>query len=239
MNIISKQMEARFLVENAIEEISKGTRKKLLDYINEGYLRTFANIVYYLKQDAEDVRDALMELSVEQRAQVLSMIENFSIKETQVIKDIEHILNSVNMTFDTEYDVIKENFFISGSETLNIIQKFKKEVPIFQDKLSHCLFNFENIVHLDDNSIQKLLRVLDLQELAIALKGTSYDVQEYFFHNMSEYDVIMLKEDMDVIGPVKVSLVNEMQYKIIKTIMQLKSEDNIEIPLVDEESEIE
>ena len=105
--------------------------------------------------------------------------------------------------------------------------------------MSHCLFDFENIIHLDDRAIQKLLRELDLQELATALKGSSPDVQECIFHNMSNSAATMLKEDMEFMGPAKVSRVIEMQNKIIKIIMQLESTGDIVIPMVSDESVIE
>ena len=105
--------------------------------------------------------------------------------------------------------------------------------------MSHCLFDFENIIHLDDCAIQKLLRELDLQELATALTGSSPDVQECIFHNMSNRAATMLKEDMECMGPAKVSRVIEMQNKIIKIIMQLESTGDIVIPMVRDESVIE
>ena len=238
MNKTTKQMEARFLTERAMEEISKGTKKFLMDYIHEGYLRTFANVILYLGKDTEEAKELLMELSENQRNQVLSMVDNIN-SDIQIIKDVEHILDSVKMTFDTEYDVIRENIYNSGTEIKNVIQNFRKEVPIFQDKLSHCLFDFENIIYLDDRAIQKLLRELDFQELATALKGSSPDVQDCIFHNMSNRAATMLKEDMEFMGPVKVSRVTEMQNKIIKIIMQLESTGDIVIPMVSDEPVIE
>lgn len=63
MNKTTKQMEARFITERAMEEISKGTKKVLMDYIHEGYLRTFANVILYLGKDTEEAKELLMELS--------------------------------------------------------------------------------------------------------------------------------------------------------------------------------
>lgn len=239
MNKLTKQMEARFLTERAMEEISKGTKKVLMDYIHEGYLRTFANVILYLGKDTEEAKELLMELSENKRNQVLLMVDNCNSENIQVIKDVEHILDSVKMTFDTEYDVIRENIYNSGTEIKNVIQNFRKEVPIFQEKLSHCLFDFENIIHLDDRAIQKLLRELDLQELATALKGSSPDVQDCIFHNLSNRAATMLKEDMEFMGPVKVSRVTEMQNKIIQIIMRLESTGDIVIPMVSDEPVIE
>ena len=143
------------------------------------------------------------------------------------------------MTFDTEYDVIKENFYDCNEGIKDLVQKFRNEAPIFQEKLNHCLFDFENIVHLDDRAIQKILRDVDSQGLATALKGTSSDVQESFFHNMSNRVATMIKEDMEFMGPVKVSQVIESQNEIIKIIMRLESNGDIVIPMISDEPVIE
>lgn len=238
MSRTTEQMEARFLIERAMEEITKGIRKVLTDYIHEGYLITFANVIKYLGKETLEAKELLMELSENQKDKVLSMVDNIN-SDIQIIKDVEHILDSVKMTFDTEYDVIKENFYSSGAESKDIVRKFKMEVPVFQEKLNHCLFDFENIVCLNDLTIQKVLRELDAQELTTALKGASYDVQEKFFQNMSKRAATMLKEDMEFLGPVKVSRVTEMQNKIIKIIMQLESTGDIVIPMVSDEPVIE
>ena len=239
MNKNTKQMEARFLTERAMEEISKGTKKVLMDYIHEGYLRTFANVILYLGKDTEDANQLLMELSENQREKILLIVDNYHSEDNQIIKDVEHILDSVKMTFNTEYDVIRENIYNSDTEIKKLIQNFRNEVPIFQEKLNHCLFDFENIIHLDDRSIQKLLRDLDSQELATALKGASPEVKDRFFHNMSNRAATMIKEDMEFMGPVKVSRVTEMQNKIIKIIMRLESAGDIVIPMVSDEPVIE
>lgn len=95
--------------------------------------------------------------------------------------------------------------------------------------MSHCLFDFENIIHLDDRVIQKLLRELDLQELATALKGSSPDVQECIFHNMSNRAATMLKEDMEFMGPVRLKDVEEAQQKIVSIIRRLEDSGDIVI----------
>lgn len=105
--------------------------------------------------------------------------------------------------------------------------------------MNHCLFDFENIIHLDDRAIQKLLREIDSQELATALKGASPEVKDRFFHNMSNRVATMIKEDMEFMGSVKVSRVTEMQNKIIKIIMRLESAGDIVIPMVSDEPVIE
>lgn len=75
MSRTTEQMEARFLIERAMEEITKGIRKVLTDYIHEGYLITFANVIKYLGKETLEAKELLMELSENQKDKVLSMVE--------------------------------------------------------------------------------------------------------------------------------------------------------------------
>ena len=83
------------------------------------------------------------------------------------------------------------------------------------------MFIFENIVTLDDRSIQRVLREVDLKDLALALKTASEDVTNRIFKNISKRAVEMLKEDMSLMGPVRLRDVEEAQQKIVNIIRQL------------------
>jgi flagellar motor switch protein FliG len=80
---------------------------------------------------------------------------------------------------------------------------------------------FDMILKFDDTSIQKILREVDSQEIAKALKGEPEEVKEKIFKNMSKRAAAMLKEDMEYMGPVPVNSVNEAQEKIIVIIRHL------------------
>ena len=84
------------------------------------------------------------------------------------------------------------------------------------------LFVFENLTELDDRSIQKFLREIDTQELAIALHGADEEVQNKIFSNMSKRAAAMLKEDIEFMGPVRMPVVIEARKNIINIILPLK-----------------
>jgi len=79
----------------------------------------------------------------------------------------------------------------------------------------------EDLVKFDDRSIQKMLREIDSQELAKALKGLAAEVQETIFRNMSKRAAEMLREDMEFMGPVRISEVEENQKKICEVLLRL------------------
>ena len=106
-------------------------------------------------------------------------------------------------------------------ETLEI------EEPELADEIRKKMFVFEDILLLDDRSIQRVLREVDNNELAVALKSAGEDVQAAIFNNMSKRLAVMIKEDMEFMGPVRMKDVEEAQQKIVNIIRKL--EDSAEI----------
>jgi len=89
------------------------------------------------------------------------------------------------------------------------------------------MFVFEDIVMLDDRSIQKVMREVDSTELAKALKSVDTEVQDKIFRNMSKRAASMLKEDMEFMGPVRLKDVEEAQQKIVSIIRHLEDTGEI------------
>ena len=91
------------------------------------------------------------------------------------------------------------------------------------------MFVFENIVALDDRSIQRVLRDVDTKDLALALKGAGEEVKRRILKNMSERSAKMLEEDMAVMGPVRIKNVEAAQGNIVNIIRTLdEAEEKLE-----------
>ena len=137
------------------------------------------------------------------------------------------------MTFDHDYQIIKENLLLAGQDFAEEnLKKFRSDMPIFQEKLNNCIFSFDDIVLLDCRSIQKVLRETDQQTLAKALKGVDTEVQDKIFCNMSKRAASMLKEDMEFMGPVRLEDVEAAQAQIVRTIFYLEDKGDISIARV-------
>ena len=106
-------------------------------------------------------------------------------------------------------------------ETLEI------EEPELADDIRKKMFVFEDILSLDDRAIQRVLRDVDNSDLALALKGANEDVQNVILNNLSKRLAVMIKEDMEFMGPVRMKDVEEAQQKIVNIIRKL--EDSAEI----------
>nr|1QC7_A Chain A, PROTEIN (FLIG) [Thermotoga maritima]1QC7_B Chain B, PROTEIN (FLIG) [Thermotoga maritima] len=91
------------------------------------------------------------------------------------------------------------------------------------------MFVFEDILKLDDRSIQLVLREVDTRDLALALKGASDELKEKIFKNMSKRAAALLKDELEYMGPVRLKDVEEAQQKIINIIRRLEEAGEIVI----------
>ena len=97
------------------------------------------------------------------------------------------------------------------------------------DRIKALMFTFEDLTRLDAQGVQVLLRSVDKEKLAIALKGASDVIKELFFKNMSERAGKMMKEDMDAMGPVRLRDVDDAQAAIVQTAKDLANNGEIVI----------
>lgn len=113
-----------------------------------------------------------------------------------------------------------------GTEKI-IIEALEEDDLDLAEEIKKRMFIFEDIVLLDDRSIQKVLRQVDTQDLAKALKGVDLGVQEKIFRNMSKRASSLLLEDMDFMGPIRLRDVEESQQKIVSIIRKLEESGEI------------
>jgi flagellar motor switch protein FliG len=111
----------------------------------------------------------------------------------------------------------------------NIIEALEEQDPELAEEIKKRLFVFEDIIGMDDRSLQRVLREVDMKDLSLALKGATEELRVKFFRNMSKRAAEMLKEDMDYMGPVRVRLVEEAQQKIVNVVRGLEEAGEIVI----------
>jgi flagellar motor switch protein FliG len=108
-----------------------------------------------------------------------------------------------------------------GTERL-ILETLEREDPELADEVRQRMFVFEDIVQLDDKSVQLVLRQVDTKDLAVALKGVRPDVRQLILRNMSERAAQNLTEEIDLLGPVRLKSVEESQGGIVRVIRALE-----------------
>jgi flagellar motor switch protein FliG len=117
--------------------------------------------------------------------------------------------------------------FIGRASEKGIIESLESESPDLALAIKKRMFVFDDIVLLDDRAVQKALRELDSQTLAKALRGCGPDAREKIFKNMSKRAVMMLKEDMEFMGPVRLAEVEAAQQRFVEIIRKLEEQGEI------------
>jgi flagellar motor switch protein FliG len=126
--------------------------------------------------------------------------------------------------------------FMATSQEASVIGSVRDYDPDLAQKIQDEMFVFENLLDLDDRSIQLLLREIQSDSLIVALKGTSEELREKIFKNMSQRAAEMLRDDLEAKGPVRLSEVEAEQKEILKTVRRLADEGQIVIGGKGEES---
>lgn len=213
----------------------------LLNFIQGEHPQTIALILAYL--DPQKAASILSELRHEIQADVAKRIATMDRTSPDVLREVERVLERKLSTLASEdytsaggIDTVVEvlNNVDRGTEKI-IIEALEEDDPELAEEIKKRMFVFEDIVLLDDRSIQKVLREVDTQDLAKALKGVDAEVQEKIFRNMSKRASSLLKEDMDFMGPVRLRDVEEAQQKIVNIIRKLEESGDIVVARAGEE----
>ena len=109
----------------------------------------------------------------------------------------------------------------------HIMESLEIDEPELADEIRRKMFVFEDILSLDDKSIQRVLREIENNEIAVALKNANEEVQNVIFKNLSKRLAAMIKEDMDYMGPVRLKDVEEAQQRIVNVIRKLEDSGEI------------
>lgn len=119
--------------------------------------------------------------------------------------------------------------YMAGASEAAVLANVREHDPDLAQKIQDQMFTFDNLLELDDRSVQMLLREIQSESLIIALKGTSQEMKDKIFKNMSSRAADALKEDLESKGPVRLSEVEAEQKEILKTIRRLSDEGQIVI----------
>ena len=207
----------------------------LLNFIQGEHPQTIALILAYL--DPNKGALILSGLNHQIQADVAKRIATMDRTSPDVLREVERVLERKLSTLASEdytsaggIDSIVEvlNNVDRGTEKI-IIEALEEEDPELAEEIKKRMFVFEDIVLLDDRSIQKLIREVDSAELAKALKGVDPEVAEKIYKNQSKRAAAMLKEDMEYMGPVRLKDVEEAQQKIVSIIRHLEETGDIVI----------
>lgn len=116
---------------------------------------------------------------------------------------------------------------IDKSSEEQILSTIEEEDEEMAEEVRQLMFIFEDLIKVDDRGFREILKHVDKQELTLSLRTASEELKEKFFSNMSERAMEMLREDMEIMGPVRISEVEQAQQKILRAARQLEGEGKI------------
>ena len=233
MDVIGKLTAS--LQVKPFEFVRKTDPSQLLNFIQDEHPQTIALILSYLSASQSAL--IVSALPPDRQADVAKRIAVMDRTSPDVIKEVEKVLESklaslVNQEYtiiggvDAVVDIL--NTVDRGTEK-HIMETLEIEEPELADEIRKKMFVFEDILLLDDRAIQRVLRDVDNNDLGLALKGANEQVQTTIFNNLSKRLAVMIKEDMEFMGPVRMKDVEEAQQKIVNIIRKLEDSGEIVI----------
>ncbi|HZK27316.1 MAG TPA: flagellar motor switch protein FliG [Thermoclostridium sp.] len=215
------------------EFIRKTDASQVLNFLQNEHPQTIALILAYLRpsQSAE----VLSALPQDKQADVAKRVAVMDRTSPEIIKEVERVLEKKLSSLVLEdytatgglqsiVDIL--NSVDRGTEK-HIMETLEIEDSELAEDIRKRMFVFEDILQLDNRSIQRFLREIDNSQMAIALKGATEEVQDAIYGNMSKRLSDMIKEDIDFMGPVRLKDVEEAQQKIVNVIRKLEDSGEI------------
>ena len=235
-------------VRQSIEALPFGFLKKvdpqnLLTFINDEHPQTIALILSHLPPTfgAEIVAG----LPTERQLSVIRRVATMGQTSPEVISEVEHGLeNRMSSVMSQSFE--RAGGVASVAEILNVtdraterglLENLAQEDPDLVEEIRRLMFVFDDISKLSDKDIQAILKNVESSQWAMALKGASEELKNKILGNLSKRAGSLLREEMDYLGPVRLSEVESVQQQIVDVVRRLEDAGEITIQGGDEEEQ--
>lgn len=213
--------------------IRKAEPTQLLNFIQSEHPQTIALILAYL--EPEKASAVLSALPPERQAEVAKRIAIMDTTSPDVIKEVERVLERKLSSIAPQElrvaggvkSVVEIINRVDRATEKTIMESLEVQDPELAEEIKKLMFVFEDIVIIDDRSVQRVLREVESQDMALALKGASNEVSQKIYSNMSSRAADMLREDIEFMGPVRLRDVEEAQQRIVNVIRRLEDAGEI------------
>ncbi len=205
----------------------------LLTFIQGEHPQTIALILAHLPSG--QAAEILSGLPSKKQIEVVRRVANMEQTSPDVIQQVERALES-RLSAIVSQKFEKAGGIESVAEMLNltdratekgIMESLEEDDPELTEQIRRLMFVFEDIMLVNDKGIQAVLKEVENESLALALKTASNELKEKIFKNMSERATTLIKEDMEYMGPVRVSDVESAQQKIVDVVRRLEDAGEI------------
>lgn len=214
-------------------ELENVSPRILAQILRNEHPQTLALILGHLH--SEQAAELITNLPAGVRPEVLMRLAKLEAVPEEMLVEVDKVLQSQLIAMGG-----KEGKKVGGvqavAEILNTVDRSTEEEVLAEieeesaqmaEEIRNLMFVFEDIKSLDDRGVRELLKEISNEDLTMSLKGASEDLQDKFFKNLSERAANMIKEDLEIMGPVRLSDVEAAQQNIVKTVRRLEVENRI------------
>ena len=242
-------------VAGIMEEIRGPAGRTMWDKLDNVHEAVLAN--YFKNEYPQTIAVVLSKIRPDHAARVLTLLpENYAMEVIMRLLRMEavqkEVLDSVEKTLRSEFmtnlartqrrdthELMADIFNNLDRNTENrFITSLEERNRESAERIKALMFTFDDLVRVDQAGIQVLLRTVEKDKLAMALKGGAESVKDLFFENMSERAGKMMKEDMEAMGPVRLRDVDEAQAEVVVIAKQLADSGEINISTGGDEDEM-
>ncbi|NMA91962.1 MAG: flagellar motor switch protein FliG [Firmicutes bacterium] len=207
--------------------------KQLSSLVGQEHPQTIAYILSYL--DSDQAAMIVSELPEGIQSDIARRIAIMERTSPQVLKGVESVMRErLSTMFHQDFaavggipTIVEILNHVDRSTEKLILEELEKEDAELAEQIRQQMFIFEDVITLDDASIQRIIRDLDSNDIALALKGASDDVKNRIFKNVSRRAGEMLRENMEYMGPVRLREVEEAQQRVVEVIRRLDESGEI------------
>lgn len=216
-----------------IQEVSDMEPRQIHNLIRGEQAQTIAFIVSHLSHDKAASLIAMLPPDVREE-----VIERIGAMESTSLEHVSRVVSSLKKHFDTKQ---KPTMHRSGgvravADLLNLMEKdtsktlltkLEERNPNLGMQIRRKMFSFEDLVRLDPGDLQRVTRELEMSDLVIAMKSSNSQLQEAIFNSVSKRAAESLKDEIQMLGPVRLKEVEAAQDRIIQIVRRLEEEGEI------------
>jgi flagellar motor switch protein FliG len=213
--------------------LQKTEGESLLAFIQDEHPQTIALILAYLTHT--QAAEIIEKLPLRTQREVVKRLAIMERTSPDIVSQVEKALESKLAAFISQ-EISEIGGVEVAAEILNLTQRsterailegLEEEDPELVEQIRRLMFTFDDIMRVNDRGVQNLLRHIEPQQLALALKTASPELRQKFFKNMSTRAQDNIKEEMELMGPVKLSDVEKAQQAIVDIVRRLEEEGEL------------
>jgi flagellar motor switch protein FliG len=215
---------------NTLESLELVDTRTLSNFLINEHPQTIALIVAHLQPERKV--DVLRRLPEGLQAEVVLRVANLDYVSPELISQLDDVLKTELSTLgsiDTNQlggvEPIADMLNLMDKNTeKNIMSRVEEKDPELAEEIRKLMFTFEDLLYVDDKGIQNLLREVDNAKLVIAMKTAPDEIKQKLFKNMSNRAATLLREDLEALGPTKLSDVEKAQAEMVTKVKELETQ---------------